>query len=153
MRCETRKELCVDAINESLGERLEAGGGILRSYVYSLAFSQGNASQMEQQVAWAAGKPGDEDMLLSAQSDTEAYYGRISKARDFSRRAVESAIRADAKETAAFWQVYAALREAELGNAASAKEGVAGSLPLSSGRDVKMAAALTLARIGDALRA
>jgi hypothetical protein len=27
---------------------------------------------MEQQVAWGAGKPGDEDRLLSAQSDTEA---------------------------------------------------------------------------------
>ena len=71
---------------------------------------------MEQQLAWGAGKPGDEDALLSAQSDTEAYYGRLSKARDFSRRAVDSAVRADSKETAALWQVNAALREAELGN-------------------------------------
>ena len=38
---------------------------------------------MEQQVAWGAGKPGDEDALLSTQSDTESYYGRLTKARDF----------------------------------------------------------------------
>jgi eukaryotic-like serine/threonine-protein kinase len=104
-------------------------------------------------VAWAAGKPGNEDVLLSEQSDTEAYYGRMSKARDFSRRAEDSAVRADSKETAAFWQVTAALREAELGNAALAKQGVAAALALSPGRDVKVVAAFTLARIGDDARA
>ena len=92
--------------------------GVLRANIYLLAFLQGDAAQMEKQLAWSAGKPGDEDFLLSAQSDTEAYYGRMSKARDFSRRAVDSAVRADSKETAALWQVNAALREAELGNAA-----------------------------------
>ena len=136
------------ALDQAFAHKLDSG--ILRADVYSLAFLQGNASQMEQQVAWAAGKPGDEDLLLSAQSDTEACYGRMSKAREFSRRAVESAIRADSKETAALWQVNAAMREAELGNAVSAKEDVVGALALSSGRDVKMAAALTLARMGDA---
>ena len=108
---------------------------------------------MAQQVAWGGGKPGVEDMLLSMQSDTEAYYGRLGKARDFSRRAVDSAVRADSKETAASWQVNDALREAELGNTAAAKRGVAATLALSQGRDVKVAAALTLARTGDAPRA
>jgi hypothetical protein len=121
--------------------------------MYYLAFLRGNVSQMEQQVAWAAGKPGDEDVLLSMQSDSHAYYGRMAKARGFSRRAVESAVRADSKETAAFWQVNAALREAELGNAASAREGVTAALALSQGRDVKVAAALASARVGDASRA
>ena len=108
-------------------------GGFLRSIMYYLAFLRGDAAQMEQQVAWAAGKPGDEDLLLSAQSDTEAYYGRLSKARDFSRRAVDSAVRADSKETAALWQVNAALREAELGNIASAKQGSHGGVGAVSG--------------------
>jgi hypothetical protein len=35
---------------------------------------------MERQVAWAAGKAGAEDYLLSIASDTEAYYGRNVKA-------------------------------------------------------------------------
>jgi eukaryotic-like serine/threonine-protein kinase len=109
-----------------------------------------DAAQIEQQVAWGAGKPGDEDLLLSRQSDTEAYYGRLTKARDFSRQAVDSAVRADSKETAALWQVNAALREAELGNTASARQGVKEALALSQGHDVKMLAALALARSGDA---
>jgi hypothetical protein len=108
---------------------------------------------MERQVAWAAGKPASEDLLLSFQSDTEAYFGRLVRARDFSRRAVDSAVRDDSKETAALWQVNAALREAEFGNATAAQRGVAAALALAPGRDVKLFAALALARIGDAARA
>ncbi|MFZ0138807.1 MAG: tetratricopeptide repeat protein, partial [Candidatus Sulfotelmatobacter sp.] len=146
-----RLEEAKGTIDEALVRNLD--GGFLRQIIYLLAFLQGDAVRMEQQVAWAAGKPGDEDLLLSAQSDTEAYYGRMSKARDFSRRSVNSAVRADSKETAALWQVNAALREAELGNAVSAKQGVMVALALSSGRDVKVATALALARIGEAPRA
>jgi len=128
-------------------------GGALRWWMYYLAFLRGDSSQMEQQLVWGAGKPGAEDPLLSAQSDTEGYYGRLAKARDFSRRAVDSAVRADSKETAALWQVNAALREAEFGNAAPAKQAVAAALALAPGRDVKVLAALTLARVGDISRA
>jgi hypothetical protein len=66
---------------------------------------------------------------------------------------VDSAVRADSKETAALWQANAALREAECGDTASAKQGVTAALALSPGQDVKVAAALALARIGDASRA
>jgi serine/threonine protein kinase/Tfp pilus assembly protein PilF len=128
-------------------------GGYLRLILYELAFLRGDSSQMEQQVAWGAGKPGDEDVLLSAQSDTEAYYGRLTKARDFSRRARDSAVRADSKETAALWQVNAALREAEFGNAAQAKQDVSAALGLAPGRDVKVLVTLALARVGETARA
>jgi serine/threonine protein kinase/tetratricopeptide (TPR) repeat protein len=124
-------------------------GELLHFTIYGLAFFKGDAAEMERQVAWAAGKPGDEDILLSMQSDTEAYYGRLVKARDYSRRAVDSAVRNDSKETAALWQVNAALREAEFGNSAVAKQDVAAALALAPGRDVKLLAALTLARIGE----
>ena len=125
---------------------LKLDGGALRAASYELAFLLGDVATMEREVTWAAGKPGDEDYLLSAQSDTEAYYGRMARAREFSRRAVDSAVRADSKESAASWRVNAALREAELGNAALARQGVAEALALSSGRDVTVGAALTLAR-------
>ena len=128
-------------------------GDILHWTIYQLAFLKADRAEMERQVAWAAGKPGDEDRLLSFQSDTEAYYGRLLKARDFSRRSVDSAVRDDSKETAALWQVNAALREAEFGNPATAKQDVATALALAPGRDVKLFAALTLARIGEAARA
>jgi len=139
------------AFDQALVRKLD--GWTLRLYMYYLAFLRGDSAHMEQQLSWGAGKPGAEDPLLSAQSDTEAYYGRLTKARDFTRRAVDSAIRADSKETAALWQVNAALREAEYGNAAAAKQGVTAALALAPGRDVKVLGALALARVGDTARA
>ena len=137
--------------DQSLAHRLDSD--LLRANTYYYAFLRGDTALMAQQVGWAAGKPGVEDTLLSAQSDTEAYYGRLTKARDFSRRAVDSAVRSDSQETAALWKVNAALREAELGNAAYARQGASEALNLSQGPDVKVAAALSFARIGNISRA
>src|SRR5713101_1011650 len=109
-------------IDQAFARKLD--GGALRGNLYVLAFLRGDNSLMEQQVAWAAGKPGDEDPLLAAHSDTQAFYGRIAKARDFTRRAVDSGLRADSRESAAFWQIEAALREAEIGNVSAAKQGI-----------------------------
>ena len=128
-------------------------GDVLHATIYLLAFIGSDTAEMDRQVAWAAGKPGTEDQLLSSQSDTEAYHGQLGKARDFSRRAVDAAVRSDSKETAAMWQVNAALREAEFGNTATAKQDVAAALALAPGRDVKLLSALTLARVGEAGRA
>jgi tetratricopeptide (TPR) repeat protein len=140
-----------DTLDQALTHNLD--GGLLRQNIYFLAFLHGDDSQMRQQVSWAAGKRGEEDLLLSTQSGTEAYYGRLDKARDFSRQAVESAVRSDSTEIAALWKAGAALREAELGEISSARQGAKAALSLSSGRDVKTVAALTLARIGDASQA
>jgi hypothetical protein len=74
---------------------------------YHLAFLQNNTAVMEQKFASLRGKP-QEDWQFSAQSDTEAYYGRL--------QAVDSAKRNDAKEIAARYEAGAALREAEFGN-------------------------------------
>jgi serine/threonine protein kinase/Tfp pilus assembly protein PilF len=128
-------------------------GGDLRLWRYLLAFVQGNSAEMQQHLDWAAGKPQVEDSLLNAQSDTEAYYGRLTRARDFSRRAIDSAERADSRETAALWQVASALREAEFGNSEKARTDAAAALKLGPGRDVNILAALALARAGDAARA
>ncbi len=128
-------------------------GGWLRQVAYFVAFLKSDTGQMAQQVEWGAGKPGDEDVLLSAQSDTEAYFGRLTKARDYTRRAADSATRADSKETAAVWQANAALREAEFGNIPAAKQAVNTALALAPGRDVKVLSALALARCGDTARA
>jgi len=140
-----------DTFDQALAHNLD--GGVLRQNIYFLAFLHGDDSQMRQQVSWAAGKRGEEGLLLSTESDTGAYYGRLDKARDFSRQAVESAVRSDSKEIAALWKASAALREAELGETSSARQGAKAALGLSSGRDVKTVAALTLARIGDASEA
>jgi hypothetical protein len=101
---------------------------------------------MERQVAWVAGRPGEEDQMLNLDADTQAYYGRMAKSRDLSRRAADAAVRADAKETAAQWLAYQAVREAEVGNGAAARQAVARALGLDPGRNVKVLAALALAR-------
>ncbi len=136
---------------QALKQKLDAG--YLRLWMYYLALLRNDRADMEQQVAWGTGKPGDEDPLLSAQSDTEAYYGCLIKAREFSSRAVNSAKHADAKETAALWEANAALREAEFGNSALARNDVATALALAPGRDVEVLSALAYARAGNILPA
>jgi serine/threonine protein kinase/tetratricopeptide (TPR) repeat protein len=146
-----RLDAAKKAIEQAQAHQLD--GGFLHEVIYELAFLQSDTEEMGRQVRWASGKPGDEDALLSFQSDTEAYYGRLVKARDFSRRAVDAAVRADSKETAALWRVNSALREAEFGNPAAAKQDVAAAFALAPGRDVKLLSALTLARVGETARA
>jgi eukaryotic-like serine/threonine-protein kinase len=121
----------------------------LHLFSYYLAFLRNDAAGMQSQVEWAAGKAQAEDMLLSAESDTEAYYGHMEKARELSQRAVLSARRSNSNEAAALWQANEAVREAEFGNKTQAREAVHKALALSSGRDVRVLAGLTLARVGD----
>jgi eukaryotic-like serine/threonine-protein kinase len=125
----------------------------IRGNLYLLAFRRGDTKGMEQQLAWVAGRAGDEDAMLSGQADTHAYHGRLVQARDYSRRAVESAVLGGSKETAALWRVTAGLREAEFGNTAAARGNADAALSLQSGDDVKLLAALTLARAGDTAKA
>jgi eukaryotic-like serine/threonine-protein kinase len=125
----------------------------VRFYLYMLAFLQNDEVGMAQQVAWASGKPGLEDVLLASEADTAAYSGRLGKARGFSRGAVASAERAEEKETAASYESGAAVREAHFGNAPEAQRLAAAALGLSTGKDVQCGAALALALAGDAVRA
>jgi tetratricopeptide (TPR) repeat protein len=108
---------------------------------------------MAQQVAWVADKSGVEDVLLAYESDTAGYSGRLQKAREFSRRAVASAKRAEEKETAANYEAESALREALFGNAVEARQRVAAALAVSTGRNMQYGTALTLTFAGDAARA
>ncbi|HMD32618.1 MAG TPA: protein kinase, partial [Candidatus Acidoferrales bacterium] len=139
------------ALDEAQERKLDAPG--LHLSRYDLAFVGGDQQSMTEQVGWAAGKPGAEDLLWSAQSDAEAYFGRLGKARDLSQRAVDSAIHAEARETAATWRANQALREAEFGNVAEARKAAGQAQTLSGGRDVDIMVALTFARAGDTAQA
>jgi eukaryotic-like serine/threonine-protein kinase len=128
-------------------------GPFLRQAAYYLAFLLNDSAAMQEQTNWATGKPLVEDVFLSAQADTEAFYGRLAKSRELAKRAVDSAKRAGAPETAAIWEVTAALREAEFGNSAVARQRAAAAIALAPGRDVEMLAALAYARSGEASQA
>ena len=130
-------------------QRNHFDGLFIRGDLYSLAFLDGDNAEMERQVAWAAGRPGEEDQMLNTHADTQAYYGHMAKARDLARQAADSAVRADAKETAAQWLAIQAVREVEVGNASAARQAVARALALAPVRDVKVLSALALARAGE----
>ncbi|WP_433974557.1 winged helix-turn-helix domain-containing protein [Tunturiibacter lichenicola] len=125
----------------------------LHANMYGVAFLERDKTEMELQANSAANEPGVADVLLSFQSDTEAFFGHLKKARDLSKRAVESATLNDLKETAAQWQMNEALREAEFGNPAHAQEQSASALILASTRDIQILAALAFARAGNSTRA
>ena len=126
----------------------------LHANLYALAFFQGNVAAMKQQADWANGKAGAEDQMLSLESDTEAWSGRLGKARELSRKAVESARRSDEKEAAALWQANAAIREALFGNVDAARQNAAEALALAPGsRDAEALAAVAYALAGDAAHA
>ena len=138
-------------LQEALQKNLD--GLLIRQDLYVLAFLSGDESEMERQVAWAAGRPGEEDQMLNAHADTETYYGRLTKGRDLARRAADSALRSDAKETSAQWLAVQAVREVELGNVPMARTLVGRAMALAPGRDVKVLSAVVLARASDLAQA
>jgi tetratricopeptide (TPR) repeat protein/predicted Ser/Thr protein kinase len=127
---------------------------IVHNATYALAFLNADSPAMAQQRLWFASNPQYENVDLSLDSDTEAYAGRVGKARELTRRAVESAMRADSKETGAIWWENAAVREAAFGNLAQAREAAAEGLKLDSkSQGVAVEAALAYAMTGDTARA
>jgi tetratricopeptide (TPR) repeat protein/predicted Ser/Thr protein kinase len=138
-RFEDARSLAVEALTK----RLDSPP--LRLGLYQLGFLQNDTAEMAKQVIWAMGQTGIEDALLAAEADSAAFYGQLSKARDFSRKAVASALKADEKETASGYEADAALREALFGNPAEARQRASAALAFATPRDVEYGIALTLA--------
>jgi len=122
--------------------------------LYSLAFLATDSPAIAEQQQWFAGQPDAENYGLALASDTEAYAGHLGKARELTKQSVDSAIRADNKESGAIWRDNAALREVAFGNAAEAKQAAAEALKLApTSQGVEDEAALAFAMAGDAARA
>jgi serine/threonine protein kinase/Tfp pilus assembly protein PilF len=121
--------------------------------LYIIDFLQHDTAGMEREAAGLMGKPGFDDFMLDVESDTAAYGGQFAKARELTRRAVESAQRADEKETGAGYEAEAAVREALVGNMSQAKQQTQVALALSTGTDVEAMSAIALGLTGDAPQA
>ena len=121
----------------------------MRMALYTVAFFQNDRSTMVQEVSWGTGKPRVEAELLADEADMAAYLGQLSRARDFTRRAIASAEDAGEREVAAEDEGIAALREAHLGNGREAKKRAESALLKSSGRNTLYTAALALAVSGN----
>jgi serine/threonine protein kinase/tetratricopeptide (TPR) repeat protein len=132
----------------------KADAFILHAALYALAFLGADSASMAEQQHWFAGKPDYENFGLALASDTEAYAGHVGKARELTKRAADSAIRADSKESGAIWQENAALREAALDNPAEARQSAAEGLKLApASQGAESEAALAFAMAGDTARA
>jgi serine/threonine protein kinase/tetratricopeptide (TPR) repeat protein len=139
-------------IHEAQARKMDAY--LLHTSLYALAFVGSDSAAMAEEQQWFAGAPDYENVGLMLASDTEAYGGHLSKARQLTKRAVDSAIRADVKENGAIWRAIAAQREAAYGYAAEARQTAAEALklaPTSQGAEAE--AALAFAMAGDTARA
>ncbi len=126
----------------------------LHNALYALAFLAADSVAMAEQLQWFAGKPEYENYGLAFASDTEAYGGRLAKARELTKRAVNSAIQADSKENGAIWRANAAVQQAAFGNSAEARQSAAEALKLApASQGVESEAALAFAMSGDIARA
>ena len=126
---------------------------VLHNALYALAFLGSDSAAMAEQQQWFAGKP-EENFGLALASDTEAYGGHLAKASALTKRAVDSAIRADSKETAAIWQTNAGVQQAAYGNPTEARQSAAEALKLvPTSQGVEVEAALAFAMAGDTARA
>jgi eukaryotic-like serine/threonine-protein kinase len=117
---------------------------------YYLAFFKGDQAGMERKIALARGKRGSEDWMLHQQAMVLAHSGHIREARTMWQRAAALAQQTGDRERAAIFEAAAAVCEAHLGNAASAKRRALAALEFGKGRDVEYAAAFALALSGDA---
>jgi eukaryotic-like serine/threonine-protein kinase len=116
---------------------------------YYMAFLQHDEAAMQQQAEWARSRPEDLAPMLLAESETAAYRGELSKARDLVQRAAQQAKETQNVELAASITAQAAAREAEFGNREQAHKLAADALALKAGRDQMIGAALAFARASE----
>jgi serine/threonine protein kinase/tetratricopeptide (TPR) repeat protein len=140
-------------IRESQASNLD--GYTLHMELYSLAFFANDSRTMAAEQQWFAAEPDPVPSVgLSLASDSDAYAGHAANARELTTRSIDSAIRADSKETGAVSQAISAQWEAAFGDAPEAKQQAAGSLKLvPNNQAVEVEAALAFAMAGDTVRA
>ena len=116
---------------------------------YWYAFLQNDQTGMQQVLLQASELPNAQSLLLATEAGTEAYYGHLQKARELSRIAADQMQHDKDTESAASALAEAALRDAEMGSPAPARQFLAQALKLNHTENVIVLAALVDARSGD----
>jgi eukaryotic-like serine/threonine-protein kinase len=126
----------------------------LHNDLYALAFLGGDFAKMAEQQQWFAGQSPYENYGLALASYTEAYAGHVGKARELTKRAVDSALRVNDRETEAIYLALTALQQAAYGNREETRQFATRALKLApSSKGVESQAALAFAMAGDTARA
>jgi len=121
--------------------------------LYQLAFLRNDIGGMKREVDWSKGKNPSEQILLSSQADTAAYFGQLNLARDLSRRVLAIAGAVSGSETPAWikgWaETLAAYRESFAGNLTFSRSRLKEALTLAPDRYMRTGMPWQLARDGD----
>jgi DNA-binding winged helix-turn-helix (wHTH) protein/tetratricopeptide (TPR) repeat protein len=114
-----------EVYEQALAQKLDLPN--IHASLYTIAFVQGDAAAMQQQLDWARGKPAE----FFWQANTAAYLGQLRRARELDQRADAQRSR-NLKEAAAVTISANALRAAVTGNCQQAREDIAraSALPL-----------------------
>ncbi|HTS11315.1 MAG TPA: serine/threonine-protein kinase [Candidatus Limnocylindrales bacterium] len=116
---------------------------------YPIEFVERDTAGMARLVARSEGHPGIEEVMEAYEALTAAYFGKLAKSREWSRKAAASAHRNEGKEDEANLVTSAALIEALFGNAKEARDQAHTALDLSTARETEYGVALTLGYLGD----
>jgi eukaryotic-like serine/threonine-protein kinase len=139
-------------INEALAKKMDVA--LFHLTLYQVAFLQNDPAAMARELsAISSSSPEMATLSLNIAAGTEAYFGRLDKARAIVQRAVAAQEGAGAKERAAAAMAALAVVEAQVDNAAAARKDAAAALALDSSFRTKAAVAYAFARAGDAARA
>jgi eukaryotic-like serine/threonine-protein kinase len=138
-------------IQQAFADKYEHYYGHLQ--LYTMDFLDGDVTSMEKEIKWFIARPDDANYGLALASDTEAYGGRLVKAKELTKQAADSAVHVDAKEDAGIWLENNAIAEAAFGNPTQARQSAAEGIKLvhdSQGTNAE--AALASAMAGDTAR-
>ena len=124
----------------------------IHTALYQIAFAEGNADGMQEQLNWAKGRP-DEYVTFDWQAGATAFAGQWRKAQEFARRAIDLTAHGITKELAARYATEQALRGAILGDYQQAATDAEQGLKIERGRASLPRAALALALGGAAEQA
>ena len=133
-------------INEGLAQHLDTW--VFHLQLYFIALYHGDEAEMEREAAWSKGKR-DDPFTLMFQGNTQAYFGRLAKAREFYQHAVEVALTNGDADMASAIRSVAATVEANMGDFAAARRDAAEVLAKSKSRGAIADAAAALAQAGD----
>ena len=117
--------------------------------LYVVDFLQNDSAGMAQQAAATEGIPGVEDQMFFIESDTAADHGKFGDARELTRRAADSARRAQENETAAEYEGHNSVREALVGLADVARTDAQSALSSIKGKHGEGFSAIAFALAGD----
>jgi eukaryotic-like serine/threonine-protein kinase len=151
-------ELLTDRLDEAEAKFAEADAQkfdsvFLRRYRARLAFLRHDNSKMQEQWAWAEGKPNADVRMLWVRGLVEAYYGHYGNSRSLWARARELAIKENALQLIVFISADYALTEVEAGNLTEALQLATQDFKGGQVGPARPSFALTFARAGQTARA